>query len=188
MRRLASTTRAFIAAGALVGLFLAADARADDEGKMDLRFQFDLRATTFYGSSSSGGSCSVACSPSESASSGAFALGFQLGGSAWLTKAFGLLFMTGADGGYLFSPHDGAMLVDWELGPELLMGGNHRNGAVVSFTWAPKVLVNVRGGGEVASPEGFEVAFNLWGLKLPFWFLHTLDGATFYGAALALGY
>jgi len=188
MRRLANTTRAFIAAGALAGLFLAADARADDEGKTDLRFQFDLRATALYGSVSSGASCSTACSPSKSTSSAAFTLGFQLGGSAWFTKAFGLLFMTGADGGYLLSPHDGAIIVDWELGPELLLGGNHRSGTVFSLTWAPKVFVNVRGGGEVASPEGFELAFNIGGLKLPFWLLHTLDGATFFGGALALGY
>jgi hypothetical protein len=191
MRRLENITRAFLAAAAVAGLFLTADARADEEGKTDLRFQFDLRATALYGSVSSGdASCPTptACSPSKSTSSSAFMLGFQLGGSAWFTKAFGVLFLTGADGGYLLAPHDGTIIVDWELGPELLLGGDHRRGTVFSLTWAPKVFVNVRGGAEVASPEGIELAFNIYGLKLPFWLLHTLDGATFFGGALALGY
>jgi hypothetical protein len=174
-----------LAATAFALSAVARSARADD-----LVFQFDLRATGFYASGTVAPAPSPVTGvamPGKQPSSGAGVLGFQLGGSYWLTKGFGLLFMTGADGGYLFAPHLGTLLVDWELGPEFLAGGNHHSGTIISITWAPKLLSNLKGG-EVGSPAGFEVAFNIYGIKIPLWMLHALDGGNFLGAGLAFGY
>ena len=80
---------------------------------------------------------------------------------------------------------DGTLVVGGELGAQFLGGHDHKSGSGISVSWAPKMFVNLAGGGEVASPVGVEVAFTFSSVKIPLWFLQTLDGGSFFGGSLS---
>jgi hypothetical protein len=118
--------------------------------------------------------------------------GFQLGATHWFADSnVGLIFLAGPQGGYM-STALGVLAVTGEGGVIFALSGSHRYGTTISLTWAPKLMFDYSfhqfGKGEVASPFGFEAAFNFSGFKIPIWFLETLDGTSFVGTSFGLGY
>jgi hypothetical protein len=118
--------------------------------------------------------------------------GFQLGATHWFAdSSVGLIFLAGPQGGYM-STVLGVLAVTGEGGVIFAMSGTHKWGTTIALTWAPKVLIDYSfsqfGKGEVASPLGFEAAFDFGGFKIPIWFLETLDGTSFVGSSLGVGF
>jgi hypothetical protein len=167
-RRRVGPWLAALAATAVV--FCAGNARAESGFEFDLRILDGFYATNAH------------------QSAGGLVGGFRLGDSTWFGKdsSFGMLILTGVEGGALFSKHvDGTLVVGGELGAQFLGGHDHKSGSGISVSWAPKMFVNLAGGGEVASPVGVEVAFTFSSVKIPLWFLQTLDGGSFFGGSLS---
>ncbi len=137
-------------------------------------FALELRVEGFFGADAN-------------VSGGGALAGVHLGASSWFARSpWGLLYMGGAEVGAMSSWTTVSVPASFslEVGPELLLGGNHRTGMILSLAWAPRLLYNFAGG-EALSPYGAELALRISRVTIPLWFLQTSDQTSFVGLGLA---
>jgi hypothetical protein len=124
--------------------------------------------------------------------------GLQLGAVHWFDRLnVGLLFLAGPEAGYM-SGKLGVLAATGEAGVIFALGSptagvpRLTSATTISLTWAPKLFLDYSfkqfGRGEVASPLGFEAAFEFSGFKIPVWILQTLDGTTIVGTSLGAAF
>jgi hypothetical protein len=158
------------------GAILVAVTMVAPAARAESMFEFDLRLLDGF------------AAVGQNRTDGGFVGGIRLGDSTWFGKesAIGMQILVGAEGGALFSHKvDGTLVVGGEVGVQFWGGRGHSTSSGLALSWAPKMFVNLAGGGEVASPIGVELAFDLNIIKFPLWYLHTLDDSNFFGGGLS---